>query len=102
VERPGRNGHRILHDPHQGSQPVAQGHSRQKPVIIAKDDYDLWLDPGVTDPAKVADLMKPFDSRLMRLYPVNSTVGNVKNDGPECAKETVIEGEDSAAQDKLF
>jgi putative SOS response-associated peptidase YedK len=41
------------------------------PVMIAKDDYDLWLDRGVTDPAKVAD--------LMRLYPVSSTVGNVKN-----------------------
>jgi putative SOS response-associated peptidase YedK len=30
------------------------------PVIIQPGDYDLWLDPGVTDPAQVADLLKPF------------------------------------------
>ena len=71
------------------------------PVIIAKDDYDLWLDPGVTDPAKVADLMKPFDSRLMRVYPVSSTVGNVKNDGPECAEESLVVT-DSQDQTTLF
>jgi putative SOS response-associated peptidase YedK len=46
-------------------------HDRMPVIIAKKDDYDLWLDPGVTDPAKVAD--------LMRLYPVSSTVGNVKN-----------------------
>jgi putative SOS response-associated peptidase YedK len=72
------------------------------PVIIAKDDdYDLWLDPGVTDPAKMADLMKPFDSRLMRVYPVSSTVGNVKNYGPECAEEVETVSDD-AAQSSLF
>jgi putative SOS response-associated peptidase YedK len=60
------------------------------PVIIAKDDYDLWLDSGVTDPAKVAHLMKPFDSHLTRVYPVSSTLGNVNNDGPECAEEVSV------------
>jgi putative SOS response-associated peptidase YedK len=71
------------------------------PVIIANDDYDLWLDPGVTDPAKVADLMKPFDSRLMRMYPVSSKVGRVKNDGPECAEESEAVS-DETAQSSLF
>ena len=33
------------------------------PVILQPNAYDLWLDPGVTDPAKVADLLKPFDAR---------------------------------------
>lgn len=28
------------------------------PVIIEKDDYDLWLDPGVTDSGKVSDLLR--------------------------------------------
>jgi putative SOS response-associated peptidase YedK len=70
------------------------------PVIIAKNDYDLWLDPGVTDPAKVADLMKPSDSRLMRVYPVSSTVGNVKNAWPECAEVEAVS--DDAPQPFLF
>jgi putative SOS response-associated peptidase YedK len=51
--------------------------------------YDLWLDPGTTDPAKVSDLLKPFDPRLMRVYAVSSTVNSVKNEGPECAENHV-------------
>lgn len=61
-------------------------HSRM-PVILAPDDYDLWLDPGVTDPARVSELLKPFDARLMRIYPVSAKVNRVENDGPECAEQ---------------
>jgi putative SOS response-associated peptidase YedK len=75
-------------------------HTRM-PVILNRDDYDLWLDPGVTDPAQVADLLKPFDARLMRVYPVSSTVNKVSNDGPECAeKSRVVSG--SLKQSSLF
>ena len=75
-------------------------HNRM-PVIIEKDDYDLWLDPGMTDPDKLTDLLKPFDARLMRVYPVSSTVSSVKNDGPECAEE-VCAGEEDSTQSSLF
>ncbi|MFL6387305.1 MAG: SOS response-associated peptidase [Terriglobales bacterium] len=71
------------------------------PVILSPDNYDLWLDPGVTDPAEIADLLKPFDARLMRVYPVNSTVNSVKNDGPECAEEEEVV-EDSPPQRSFF
>jgi putative SOS response-associated peptidase YedK len=71
------------------------------PVILHPDDYDLWLDTGVTDPAKVADLLKPFDARRLRVYPVSSTVNKVANDGPECAEEAGIL-EDAPPQGKLF
>jgi putative SOS response-associated peptidase YedK len=60
------------------------------PVVLSPDDYDLWLDPGVNDPAHVAELLKPFDARLMRVYPVSSAVNNVKNEGPECAEEVSV------------
>ena len=30
------------------------------PVILARDDYDLWLDPGITNVKVVAELLKPF------------------------------------------
>jgi putative SOS response-associated peptidase YedK len=71
------------------------------PVIIEKDDYDLWLDPGMPDPAKLTDLLKPFDSHKMRVYPVSATVSSVKNDGPECAEEASAAEEDST-QSSLF
>ena len=54
------------------------------------DDYDLWLDPGVTDPARLAGLLQPFDARLMKKYPVSTRVNNVKYDDAECAEEIVL------------
>ncbi len=71
------------------------------PVILSPDAYDLWLDPGVTDPAEVADLLKPFAARLMRVYPVSAAVNKVENDGPECAEESSAV-EESSAQRTLF
>jgi putative SOS response-associated peptidase YedK len=71
------------------------------PVILNPNEYDLWLDPGITDPGRVADLLQPFNARQMRVYPVNSSVNSVKNDGPECAEE-VSPGEDEPAQPTLF
>jgi len=71
------------------------------PVILRPDDYDLWLDPGLTDPKQVEHLLKPFDPRLMRVYPVSSTVNKVENDSPECAKEVSADAE-APAQRKLF
>jgi len=70
------------------------------PSILRQEDYDLWLDSGVTDPVKVADLLKPFDIRLMRIYPVSSTVNRVDNDGPECAQEIDVPKADE--QPSLF
>ena len=72
------------------------------PVILRPDDYDLWLDPGVTDPARMAPLLKPFDARLMRMYPVSSRVNNVKYDDPECAREVIPEQPGPLEQKTLF
>jgi putative SOS response-associated peptidase YedK len=47
------------------------------PVILSKDDYDLWLDPGMTNVDAISELLKPFDARLMRAYPVSSRVNQV-------------------------
>jgi len=64
---------------------VADIHDRM-PAILRPDDYDLWLDPGITDPARIADLLAPFDAQLMKKYPVSTRVNSVKNDDAECAK----------------
>jgi len=65
---------------------VAGTHDRM-PVILSPSDYDQWLDPGVTDPSRVGDLLKPFDARLMRSYPVSDRVNRPENDDEECARE---------------
>jgi len=38
----------------------------------------------VTKVEAIADLLKPFDARLMRAYPVSSRVNHVQNDDAEC------------------
>ena len=55
------------------------------PVILDPDCYDLWLDPGMHDMSVVSDMLKPFDARLMRSYPVSSRVNSVANDDAECS-----------------
>src|SRR6266566_7076375 len=68
---------------------VTDVHDRM-PAILTVEDYDLWLDPGVTDPARVADCLKPFDARLMKKYPVSTRVNRAENDDQECAREVQI------------
>lgn len=69
------------------------------PVILNRADYDLWLDPGMKNVDAVAELLKPYDARMMRCYPVSARINHAANDDPECAKP--IEPE-AAPQGRLF
>jgi putative SOS response-associated peptidase YedK len=55
------------------------------PVILDPDSYDLWLDPGMTNVEAVSEMLKPFDARLMRCYPVSTRINYVANDDEECS-----------------
>jgi putative SOS response-associated peptidase YedK len=55
------------------------------PVILDRDDYDLWLDPGMNDVDVVATLLKPYDARWMRSFPVSNRINHVANDDSECS-----------------
>ena len=68
------------------------------PVILHPDGYDLWLDPGMQDVAAITDLLKPYDARLMRRYPVSGRVNHVGNDDEDCSRPVEI-AED---QSRLF
>jgi putative SOS response-associated peptidase YedK len=76
---------------------TAPVHDRM-PVILDPDSYDLWLDPGMTNVAAASDLLKPFDARLMRCYPVSSRINHVANDDEECSKPVEL----MQNQDRLF
>jgi putative SOS response-associated peptidase YedK len=68
---------------------VADVHDRM-PVILKPQDYELWLDPGMTDVTLVADCCKPFDPRLMKKFPVSVRVNRPENDDEECGRQTSI------------
>ena len=55
------------------------------PVILAPDNYDLWLDPGMTNVEAVSEMLRPFDARLMRCYPVSTRINYVANDDEACS-----------------
>jgi putative SOS response-associated peptidase YedK len=56
------------------------------PVILDPGDYDLWLDPGMRDTTAASKLLKPFDARLMRCYPVSTRVNSAANDDEDCSR----------------
>jgi putative SOS response-associated peptidase YedK len=60
------------------------------PVILVPDAYDLWLDPGMTNVAEASEMLKPFDARLMRSYPVSTRINHVANDDEECSRPAAI------------
>jgi putative SOS response-associated peptidase YedK len=76
---------------------TAPVHDRM-PVVLHPDGYDLWLDPGMQNVAAASDLLKPYDARVMRCYPVSTRINSVANDDAECSKPVdLIE-----VQDRLF
>jgi len=64
---------------------TSAAHDRM-PVILSSDDYDLWLDPGMNDVAAASELLKPYDARLMRCYPVSTRINSGANDNEECSR----------------
>ena len=68
------------------------------PVILDPDHYDLWLDPGIKDAGVVSDLLRPFDARLMRSFPVSARVNHAANDDEQCSVPVEL----VQAQSELF
>jgi len=76
---------------------MATVHDRM-PVILQKEHYDLWLDPGMTRVEVACELLAPFDYRLMRYFPVSNHVNSVANDDEACS----FPAEVSRPQSHLF
>lgn len=68
------------------------------PVIVDPISYDLWLDPGIHDVAGLSELLKPYDARMMRFYPVSNRVNHVVNDDDECSRPVEM----AESQQQLF
>ena len=68
------------------------------PVILDRESYDLWLDPGMTDVQDVSELLKPYDAKSMRSYPISTRINHVANDDEGCSRPVEI----ADAQNRLF
>ena len=62
---------------------LADLHHRM-PVMLPRNKYNLWLDPGFKNVAELANLLVPFDATQMRCFRVSTRVNAVSNDDPDC------------------
>ena len=59
---------------------------------------DTLLDPGMKNVAAASELLKPYDARAMRCYPVSTRINSVVNDDEECWRPVEL----AQIQDRLF
>ena len=61
---------------------MAPIHNRM-PVILHKQDYDLWLDPKEVKADTLLPLLKPFEAEKMTAYEVSRAVNTPSIDEPD-------------------
>ncbi len=54
------------------------------PVIIAPENYDLWLNPIETDISKLDRLLKPYNPDLLKVHEVSLLVNSPENNSENC------------------
>jgi len=72
------------------------------PMIVERDRWDAWLDPGLTDPERVRGLLTPAMAGTMEAYPVSRAVNNVRNNGPELIEPATSGDSSGNGSDRLF
>ena len=77
---------------------LADVHDRM-PVILRRENYDVWLDPGFKDVKALAEVLAPFDAAQMRRFPVSTRINSASNDDPDCVAPS---HSSSPAQSALF
>jgi putative SOS response-associated peptidase YedK len=56
------------------------------PVILQDDQIDTWLDPALTEPQKLSEMLKAPPEDLLDCYPVSREMNSVRMDQPESAE----------------
>jgi putative SOS response-associated peptidase YedK len=54
------------------------------PVILAPDDWSVWLEPEAKDAGVLQGLLKPYSAEGMAAWPVTTKVNSPRNDSLEC------------------
>lgn len=67
---------------------VAPIHDRM-PVIVARAERALWLDPGLSDATRLAPLIAPSPATELEAYPISRRVNSPAHDDPACLERAV-------------
>ncbi len=68
---------------------LAPVHDRM-PVILHKEDYELWLDADERKRELLEDLLLPYPASEMAAYPVSTLVNSARRNGVELIEELKI------------
>jgi len=61
---------------------MAEIHDRM-PVILDEADWPKWLGEESATPDELYALLKPCPDEVLKAWPVDKSVGNVRNKGPQ-------------------
>jgi putative SOS response-associated peptidase YedK len=79
------------------NEPMLAIHDRM-PVVIPPESFDIWLDPGIHDPGRLAHLLRPFHPAEMTAFPVSTLVNNVRNDSAACIEPVAMPAPEKQAR----
>ncbi|MGI9517975.1 MAG: SOS response-associated peptidase [Pirellulaceae bacterium] len=71
---------------------MAPIHDRM-PVILPRDAWESWLDPGFEDADWLEKQLQPCDSDQMSVRPVSRNVNKVAYNQPDCIEPVAIQAE---------
>jgi putative SOS response-associated peptidase YedK len=57
------------------------------PVILAPENYDLWLDPQADNLEQLQEVLRPAPNEQINLQPVSTKVNNAKYDRLDCLEK---------------
>ncbi len=78
---------------------IGELHDRM-PVVLAENDWPTWLGEKPASEEELLALLKPCPDDVLKIWPVDKAVGNVRNNGPQLLKPIEAElafGEASSA-----
>jgi putative SOS response-associated peptidase YedK len=64
--------------------PLMEPIHNRMPVILPREAYDRWLEPGEVNPAQLQDLIRPYPAEAMTAYAVSTLVNRPENDLAAC------------------
>ena len=68
---------------------LAEVHDRM-PVILAPENWSVWLGERETDAAELKSLLRPYPAENMIIWPVDKRVGDPKNKDPSLIETALI------------
>jgi putative SOS response-associated peptidase YedK len=60
------------------------------PVILAAENWPVWLGESAADPGELKSLLAPYPVEDMVIWPVDKRVGNVNNKDPSLIEPAVV------------